>query len=140
MKPRKAIPKGKPPKRLTALKRSTKKIRKANPVAKAKRNAKYKAYLSSAAWKQLRIAVFRRDGWRCTNTFRNSAQERGWSFVSTLPQRCPNWDETRTTGKGLVCDHLTYARFGHENLDDLRTLCKACNARLTVSERANWSR
>lgn len=105
-------------------------IKKVNPERKAKRAKKFKAYLSSAAWKNLRLARFRVDGWRCTAVVPLCIGE----FM-----RCPNWDETGS-GKGLICDHLTYARFGHENLDDLRTLCRSCNARETTGKRANWMR
>lgn len=121
-----------PRKGITQKKRKA--IPKVNPARKAKRAAKFAAYLRSAAWKALRIARFRLDGWRCTATVMvpNVADD-GRSLIT---DRCPNWDETRS-GKGLICDHKTYARFGHENLDDLQTLCRSCNARETVTKRAN---
>lgn len=125
----------------TPIKRSRKAIRQVNPVAKAKRTKKYKAYLSSAAWKAKRQERFRLDGWRCVAVVCVEsvlAFEGEELAMGSRYQRCPNVDETRT-GKGLVCDHLTYARFGNENLDDLRTLCKGHDRRETVLHRANWS-
>jgi hypothetical protein len=111
-------------------------IRSVNPERRAKRAKKFAAYLSSSAWKKLRKLRFEADGFRCTAIV---------PFVSTAAlnaiymDRCM-WSDWTRTGKGLVCDHLTYARFGHENLDDLRTLCRFCNARETVANRANWMR
>lgn len=121
------------------------------PIAKrgakrAKREAKYKAYLASPAWKKLRLAVFERDGFRCVTRlfapvvaavyyppeFEVKREKDG-----SASYRCTNEDESRT-GKGLICDHLTYARFGHENLEDLATRCASCNASLTMQTRANW--
>jgi len=110
--------------------------------AKLKREAKYAAYIRSAAWKKLRLAVFERDGFRCTAVHRVQTV---LSFLGeALPmgrprlRRCLFVDETRT-GAGLVADHTTYARFGHENLEDVRTLCRSCNALLTKQTRANWA-
>jgi 5-methylcytosine-specific restriction endonuclease McrA len=98
-------------------------------AAKAKREARFKKYLASPVWKKLRLAVFERDGFRCTaNVDPGDTQ-----------MRCQREDETRT-GKGLICDHLTYRRFGNERLEDLRTLCKNCNDRITTQTRANWMR
>lgn len=115
---------------------------------RARREAEYKSYLSSAAWKKLRLAVFERDGFRCVSRVpvpvvaavyypEEFDVKRGRDGSATI--RCLENDETRT-GKGLIADHLTYARFGHENLEDLRTLCRHCNERETVSTRANWQR
>jgi len=116
------------------MQRGTKPMPQTNPERKAKRAKKFKAYLGSAAWKRLRKLRFEADGFRCTAII---------PFVSTAApgayymDRCMGSDWSRT-GKGLVCDHLTYARFGHENLDDLRTVCGSCNVRETVAKRANW--
>lgn len=131
MPSRPLLPRRKPLKRSskpiprTPLKRSTKPIAKRG-AKKAKRAARFKKYLASAAWKKLRLAVFERDGFRCTTI------NPQW-----IVTRCEFVDETRT-GRGLICDHLTYARFGHENLGDLRTLCNRCNALVTTQTRANW--
>jgi 5-methylcytosine-specific restriction endonuclease McrA len=60
----------------------------------------YHAYLRSDAWQRKRKAVLRRAGYRC--------------------ERC---------GADVPLDihHLTYARFGHENLEDLQALCRMCH-------------
>lgn len=121
------------------------------PIAKrgarrAKREARYKEYLASSAWKKLRLAVFERDGFRCVTrifapavaaVYYPSEFEVKRERDGSVTYRCTNEDETRK-GKRLIADHLTYARFGHENLDDLATRCSSCNARLTTQTRANW--
>lgn len=112
----------------TPLKRSTKAIRQVNPDAAVRRRKKYNARLHRADWKDLRQACFERDGFRCTAMVEHEN--------TTI--RC-TWRDVSRKGDGLVADHLTYARFGRELLEDLRTLCKPCNSRLTVSERANWT-
>ena len=119
-------------KRSGALKRE-RPMRQSNPERQAKRRARFKARLNRADWKALRQDVFARDGYRCTALV-------GLIRAPGLPVgyvRCDHTDETRT-GKGLVCDHLTYRRFGHELLDDLRTLCRACDRVTTKATRANW--
>jgi 5-methylcytosine-specific restriction endonuclease McrA len=60
----------------------------------------YHAYLSSEAWQRKRKAVLRRAGYRC--------------------ERCH-------AAKPLDIHHLTYARFGNEEMDDLRALCRDCH-------------
>jgi 5-methylcytosine-specific restriction endonuclease McrA len=72
--------------------------------AKAKRDAKYKKYMASAAWKKKRDAVIARAAGNC--------------------ERCgtPFADQGVTT-----CHHVTYVRFGHERLTDLIAICWACN-------------
>jgi 5-methylcytosine-specific restriction endonuclease McrA len=104
----------------TAPARSTKPIRKENPEAAARRRKAFNARLHRKDWKELRQQCFDRDGYRCTIA------------------GCGVTDHTRT-GEGLVADHLTYARFGHELLSDLRTLCKDHNRAETVAKRANWA-
>lgn len=120
------------PKASKPIARSMKKIRKVNPDAKARRTKAYKARLARKDWKALRMECFERDGFRCV------ADLFSWCVSPDCNgHRCPNEDESRT-GSGLIADHLTYARFGKELLSDLRTLCRSCNARVTVAERANW--
>jgi 5-methylcytosine-specific restriction endonuclease McrA len=95
--------------------RSSKPLPAVNPARKAKRQQRYKRYLSSAAWKARRAACFARAGHRC---------ERVVEGV-----RCPN--------PPTVADHLTYARFGHELPEDLRALCRSCDRIETKLHRAN---
>lgn len=159
MKPRTAVKKisdkrlqslgGKVP--FSSIASKPKPIKKRNAERKARRAAKYKVYLSSVAWKKLRLAVFERDLFWCVGSVPCDACEgTGNGAVHGIDDWCGWCDATgwcrceyrdaSERGKGLICDHLTYARFGHENLEDLRTLCTSCNAKLTVSERANWQR
>ena len=60
----------------------------------------YELYLATPEWAALRRAVLQRDGHRCR--------------VCNGPDR-------------LEVHHRTYERRGHEDLDDLTTLCHACH-------------
>ncbi len=60
----------------------------------------YLQYLASEDWQRKRKAVLRRAGYRC--------------------ERCRK-------AKPLDIHHLTYARFGNEDLEDLRALCRDCH-------------
>ena len=60
----------------------------------------YHTYLASDAWQRKRYAVLRRAGYRCERC--------GWAGP-------------------LDVHHLTYARFGREDLGDLRALCRSCH-------------
>lgn len=144
-KPRK---KRQPKRRFSSIKRPSKsaaqqaaqKLREGNPERRARRTAQFKARLARADWKALRLACFERDGFRCTAVEVPAICDigvAGYHRHVVCLDRCEYQDDTRT-GKGLVADHLTYRRFGHELLSDLRTLCRSCNARLTVLTRANW--
>ena len=73
-----------------------------------KRLARYQDRLKRSDWVILRRMVFERDGYRCV--------------------RCGHQNRKGIIG-GLVCDHKTYRRFGHEDLDDLQTLCRDCDRR-----------
>jgi 5-methylcytosine-specific restriction endonuclease McrA len=66
----------------------------------------YKAYLHTQAWRNLSTAVKERDRYRC--------------------RLCGSRDE-------LEVHHKTYARIGHESLDDLVTLCHRCHTIVTVA-------
>ena len=72
-------------------------------------NSAYKKYMRSKAWALKRQQVFARYGKRCyaCGTFKGPIQ----------------------------VHHLTYVRFGHENLSDLRPLCAKCHREVT---RLHW--
>lgn len=61
--------------------------------------ADHSIFLASPEWREARLLVLLRDGWRCT--------------------RCGNLAEQ--------VHHLTYARWQREALADLTSLCKACH-------------
>ena len=63
-------------------------------------DGRYRDYLRSDAWRQRRNDALRRDGFVCV--------------------RCSG-------RKRLEVHHLTYARMGHEEPNDLVTLCSACH-------------
>lgn len=85
-------------------------LKKANPTRQAKRKAKYKAYLSSAAWKTVRRLALARACGMCE-------YERLDAAYAASEGACLE-DATQV-------HHLTYARFGHELLEDVVCLCKA---------------
>jgi len=79
-------------------------LRRANVARRAKRRKRYEAYLRSPQWRVLRLACFEAAGWRCN--------------------RC---EEPLTLRSGHA-HHKTYARFGHEDLEeDLEALCRSCH-------------
>lgn len=60
----------------------------------------YHAYINSDRWQRTRRAVLQRASYRC--------------------ERCGS-------AGPLDVHHLSYARFGHEDLSDLRALCRPCH-------------
>ena len=99
MKKRTPLKRGQPPRR-------KKPLRSSNAKRQARRKAAYARYMHSAAWRTLAQAVRERDDNRCTRVVQI--------------YRCP-----ATTR--LTVHHKTYARFGHERLEDLTTLCWSCH-------------
>lgn len=108
MKPRKPLPR-----RKAFIERSKKRIPRLN-VKRARRQAdKYALYLRSPEWKEKKRLVRERSGGRCENFVQIGIGERRFS--------------TRCNRPAKVCQHLTYARFGHELLTDLRDDCESCD-------------
>lgn len=73
------------------------------------RPIKYAAYMKSPEWKKNRYPALVRDGFKCA--------------------MCG-------TAKNLVVHHITYERLGHEDMDDLITLCKDCHAKVHENDLA----
>lgn len=63
--------------------------------------SQYNEYLQSSHWKDIRRQRLAMDGFQCSIC---------------------------GTAKNLEVHHLTYERLGHEDLDDLVSLCKRCHA------------
>lgn len=84
-------------------------IRKVNPVAKAKRDKRYKSHLSSAYWKALR-------------------RER-WAMVLRMygDGTCEDCGGPIASLAEAHLGHKTYARFGHELIGDVKINCPYCN-------------
>lgn len=103
------LKRGKPPQRKAWFKRSTKPIPQVNVEAKAKRDKRYRAHLSSAYWKKLR-------------------RER-WEMVLKMfgVGTCENCGALIESLSGAHLGHRTYARFGHELIDDVEIDCPPCN-------------
>ena len=80
-------------------------------VTKKELRAKYKTFLASPYWANVRAAVIMRDGRRCT--------------------KCG-------ITKDLQAHHKTYAHHGseHLHLGDLVTLCKRCHKQVHKEQRA----
>jgi 5-methylcytosine-specific restriction endonuclease McrA len=119
-KPRKPLPRNtKPIARFSWLKPSSKKIPERNEQKRARREKAYRKFIGSSVWKAIRQATFELQDYSCV--------------------LCPYVDESRT-GNGLVCDHLTYRRFGGQEIvgEDTRTLCRTCDRKQTKETRANW--
>ncbi len=77
-------------------------------------SAKGKRVYNSARWRKLRLAIFARDGWRCT---------------VNVPGVC--------TGRGrLECDHIEPIAKGGDwfDADNLRTVCRSCHIHITAAE------
>lgn len=113
--PKPPVSEKKPRKRLVPKTRLLTKtpIRKVNKARLDKRTKRYKAYMASTAWKLKRMACLTRDNWTC--------QECGWRdkdacLLSEL-----------IAPRQLHAAHLSYARFGNENLEDLVTKCADCH-------------
>jgi 5-methylcytosine-specific restriction endonuclease McrA len=68
-------------------------------VSASERRQAYLDYLASDAWKAIRRRVLARDKWTC--------------------QDC--------NARAGDVHHETYDRFGHEELDDLASLCRSCH-------------
>lgn len=83
-------------------------IRKVNPVAKAKREKRYRKVLSSPRWKALRLKVW----------------ERTWKAGEHCCEACGLILESISD---MQLAHLTYARFGKELDEDVQGQCKQCN-------------
>jgi 5-methylcytosine-specific restriction endonuclease McrA len=105
-------------KRSSWITRSTKPIPKVNAKRKAKREKAYKSFLSSAKWKQLRKEALQRAGYQCETEFQFSPDISNYGMdYEWVVFRCPSTDR-------LHVDHLTYARFGGDELpEDLKVLC-----------------
>lgn len=96
-------------------------IRRSNPARKAKKAARYKAFLSSAVWKRLRREALARAGHRCEalRPATYSCALGGGSLA--VVARCPEIEK-------LTVHHKTYRRFGGNELpDDLEVRCKSCH-------------
>ena len=89
-------------KRYTPLPKPTSRMRSENPEKKARRRKKYAAHLRSPYFRALRKERLVLDDYRCVDC---------------------GGDEY------LECDHESYARFGAELIEDVRTRCRYCHRR-----------
>jgi hypothetical protein len=76
-------------------------------------NITYLRYLRSPEWKELRRKVLERDSYRCQVWLSHEATE---------------------------VHHRTYERFGHEDMADLISLCRACHKAITNVVRSEGHR
>ena len=116
-----------PPKRKQFLKRSTKRIRKVNPVAKAKRDKRYKSHLKSAYWKALRLRMWQ-----------ERLEDIGLEY---LVRRCEECYGPIEDFADMQLAHVSYARFGHELPEDVALNHKWCNSKeAALRGRRIWHR
>jgi 5-methylcytosine-specific restriction endonuclease McrA len=94
--------------------RTRRPIKKVNATRKAKKAAKYKAFLSSGVWKRLRREALERAGHQCEFTIA--------TFDRSAVGRCMATEK-------LTVHHRRYGwRFGGNELpEDLQVLCKDCH-------------
>lgn len=96
-------------------------IRRSNPARKAKKAARYKAFLSSAVWKRIRKAALERAGHQCEGEQEYMACNNHGIGICMTSARC--WETEK-----LTVHHKTYARFGGKELpEDLEVRCKSCH-------------
>lgn len=102
------------------LARSTKPIKASNEERRARRRKAFKKFLGSALWQRIRQATFEANDFTCVDC--------GWE------------DESRT-GIGLVGDHVSYRRWGGQEIigEDVVTRCRKCDRKVTLEKRANWA-
>ena len=107
-KPRKPLPR-----RTSFIARSTKPIARLNVKRAARKRDAYQAYLRSPEWREKKRLVRERSGGQCERIIEVVMLDFVWRI--------------RCTREAAVCNHKTYARFGHELLTDLEDLCRTHN-------------
>lgn len=120
-KARKYLPKNtKPIARHSWLTKSDKPIKASNDERRRRREKAFKKFLGSSVWKAIRLETFKVHDFICV--------------------KC-GWEDATRTGLGLVCDHVSYRRFGGQEIvgEDTRCLCRRCSDTATVELRANWA-
>jgi hypothetical protein len=151
-----ACPKPRNPKlekpKYSSLKPRTKPIAKVGK-AKAKREARNKAYYASPEWRAKKKATHERDGYQCVEMLSDGRVTQltcvrspygCWYSSFSFPDvrvRCPNRGEIvngKQTARGLVCEEESYGHRGREgDISRCKTRCKDCDRRRTPLERAN---
>lgn len=116
--PRKSIQRGKYLARSTTpLKRSP--IKKGVGRTKQRRQKTYSKELQSARWKALRLERYRFDRGLCQCPQCCEHRDTGGDAFDTMVEV---WFTKRGAIKGFESHHVTYARFGCELLEDIRTM------------------
>lgn len=122
---RKPLKRGSPLKVGKSLAKSTKPLNKAG-TAKAKKVARYAAYLLSAAWKLIRQDALDRASHRC-----EYVERWGFPFTELGTKRYIRCAATT----GLHIHHKTYARMGGAELpEDLMALCAQHHAEIEARD------
>lgn len=76
------------------------------PRSSSAQRARYAAYRRSPEWRAIRMEALGRDGFACAVCGATTDRAR------------------------IEVHHRTYERFGHEDVDDLLTLCQPCHAKV----------
>ncbi len=94
-------------------------LRKVNPERMARRVKAYRARLQKADWQELRRKAYDRDGGLCWCPICVAGRKNGEAFAF---EPIPIWFDTRGKIHGFDTHHVTYARWGKEELSDLLTM------------------
>lgn len=73
------------------------------PIGKPKEKVNYYEYIASKEWQRKRLARIKLDGYKC---------------------------HICGSSRNLNVHHLTYERLGHEDMEDLMTLCRSCHEKV----------
>jgi hypothetical protein len=114
-------------------------IRKVNAARVAKKAKAYRQRLASASWQALRRQAYDRDGGLCWCPMCVTGRQHGEAFAF---EPIPIWFDTKGKIHGFHTHHVTYARFGHEDLADLLTMAPTHHQALEaqMGYRQRWLR
>lgn len=115
------------PPRKSYIKRSTKRIRPVNPIAKAKRDKRNAKDRRSPHTKEIERQARKRAGNRCERDFR------GGGILEGLNWRCLETER-------LELHHLRYPRVRKLTVDDVQILCRAHHREAESRKPYKWNR
>lgn len=119
----------KPIARKSWLPRSTKPIPQINKRATERRQKAYRAHLASAYWREIRRQAFQRDQGLCWCPDCVQGRKDG---VADAFEPIDAWFDTKGRPHGFDTHHVTYIRFGREELADVLTMKPAHHRALEV--------
>lgn len=121
----------------SGLRRRTK-LREHNPEHLARKMKAYRARLAAPDWEVLRQAAYQRDGGLCQCPVCVTGRKNGEAFAF---EPIPIWFKKNSKRIfGFSTHHTTYARFGHELLEDILTMVPSHHEALEAAKgyRKRW--